>query len=145
MPTTKQTATGTDAPTERHLWSRMTASTHLMLPLHRYVKQLVKLATSPLSSAFKSFRSATAGCGTQTGQPSLQQVRYLQPWHCAKASTLASCVRYPHWALFGLEDKAILFTPIRLSLLSCKWVPTLLGRYLRRTSILSRRVSTTAL
>ena len=55
----------------------MTASTYLLVPLHKYVKQLVKWATSPLSSAFKSSRSATAGCGTQTGQPSLQQVKHL--------------------------------------------------------------------
>ena len=83
MPLTKPrlrgSSTSAGAPTERDCWSRMAASTHLLLPLHKYVKQLVNLATSPLSSAFKSSRSATAGCGTQTGQPSLQQVKHILP------------------------------------------------------------------
>ena len=58
---------------------------------------------------------------------------------------LDSCVPSPHQSWFAFEAQAISFTPICPSILSYKWVPTLLGRYLRWTSALSRRVSTTAL
>ena len=44
-----------------------------------------------------------------------------------------------------LKIRQFHLAPICLSILSCKCVPMLLGRYLRWTSVLSRRVSTTAL
>ena len=45
---------------------------------------------------------------------------------------------HQHWLIFGAQ--ATSFTPICLSIISCRWVHTLFGRYLWWTSILSWRV-----
>ncbi len=64
---------------------------------------------------------------------------------CSHGLVVRVLVQSPHWPWFTFEGLGISTTPIFLNTLNCKWVPTLLGRDQRWTSVLSRRVSTTAL